>query len=304
MTPVLVILAAGIGSRYGGLKQIDQIGPSGEAIIDYSIYDAIRAGIEKVVFIIRRNIEKDMREVFDEKLRGKIGVDYVYQELEMIPGGYSSPPGRKKPWGTAHAVWTARNAVKAPFLVINADDYYGPGSYRKTVEYLAGMSRDSKSYCMVGYQVRHTLSDYGSVSRGLCEADRDNNLRAVVEVTEIEKQDGRILYKDPEGRQVDLRGDEIVSMNIWGFTPAIFPAIEEEFTHFLAADHDLVKAEIYIPTVINNLVAGGSASVRILPASDRWFGITYRDDKPLAEEFIGQLVKEGTYPENLWTYNG
>ena len=300
MKPVLVILAAGIGSRYGGLKQIDQIGPSGEAIIDYSIYDAIRAGIEKVVFIIRRNIEKDMREVFDEKLGGKIDVDYVYQELEMMPDGFPIPADRMKPWGTAHAVWTARNAVKAPFLVINADDYYGPGSYRKTVGYLAGQNSGSRGFCMVGYQVRHTLSDYGSVSRGLCETDRDSNLKAVVEIKEIEKQDGKIVYKDPQGRQVGLLGDEIVSMNIWGFTPEIFPSIEEEFTRFLAEDHDLLKAELYIPTVINNLVSKGSASVRILPASERWFGITYREDKPLAEEFIGQLVKEGTYPENLW----
>ncbi len=300
MKPALVILAAGMGSRYGGLKQIDRIGPSGEAIIDYSIYDAIRAGIRKVIFIIRRSIEKDMRQVFDDKLKGKIEVEYVFQELEMIPEGFLLSPERVKPWGTAHAVWVARKSVREPFIVINADDFYGAGSYLKTAEYLSGSNESSSRFCMVGYQVRHTMSDFGSVSRGLCEADENSDLRAVVEIMEIEKQNGNIIYKDPQGKEVGLAGDELVSMNIWGFTPEIFPAIEKEFITFLKDRSDNIKAELYIPTVINNLVAAGSAGVRILPASDQWFGVTYREDKPLAEEHINRLIKQGVYPDNLW----
>lgn len=300
--PTLLILAAGIGSRYGGLKQVDQVGPSGEAILDYSIYDAIRAGFNKVVFIIRKSIEKEMREVFEQKLAGRIEVDFVFQELEMIPEGFSIPAGRIKPWGTAHAVWVATEKIMEPFLVINADDFYGPDSYRMTADYLINHSAtNDHDFCMVGFRIQHTLSEFGPVSRGLCEADESNYLKAIVEITEIEQQDGKIVYKNKEGRQVLLSGNEPVSMNVWGFTPAIFSPIGEEFRIFLQEIINNPKAELYIPTIINKLVKKGSARVKILPASDQWFGVTYREDKPMAVKRINQLINKGIYPTNLWT---
>jgi len=302
MKPTLLILAAGIGSRYGGLKQVDQVGPSGEAIIDYSIYDAIRAGFEKVIFIIRKNIEKEMREVFERKLSGRIDTDFVFQELDKVPAGFSFPSKRVKPWGTAHAVWVAAGRIREPFAVINGDDYYGPDSFSKTAEYLSfNFDSGSRNFCMVGFQIRHTLSDFGPVSRGLCESDDRDCLKAVVEITEIENQEGKIFYRNKEGSQVQLNGNELVSMNIWGFTPAIFPYIEEEFRVFLKNNAGNLKAELYIPTVINNLVKKGYVSVRILPATDQWFGVTYREDKPLAIKKIRQLIDKGLYPSKLWS---
>jgi len=300
MRPTLLILAAGIGSRYGGLKQVDQVGPSGEAILDYSIYDAIRAGFKKVVFIIRKNIEKEMREVFERKLSGRIEVDFIFQELDMIPEGYSVPPDRVKPWGTAHAVSVAAAHVREPFLVINADDYYGPASYRMTADYLMSHKGNNKDFCMVGYQIQHTLSEFGPVSRGLCEADEQDYLRAVVEITEIENKDGKIAYKHKDGHQVQLKGTELVSMNVWGFTPAIFPYIDEELKTFLSEHAGNPKAELYIPTIINNLVKKDTARVKILPAADNWFGVTYREDKPMAVTKISHLISGGVYPANLW----
>ena len=301
MKPTLLILAAGMGSRYGGLKQMDQIGPSGEAIIDYSIYDAIRAGFEKVTFIIRKNIEKEFREVFENKLRGKIETEFIFQELEMVPEGMSFSSERVKPWGTAHAVWVARDYIREPFVVINADDFYGAGSYQTIADYLMqdGMV-NSSNYGMVGYQVRHTLSDFGSVTRGVCEASDDDFMKAVVERTEIVKEGQQIYYIDMEEGKVSLSGDELVSMNFWGFTPTIFDQFEKAFTEFINKNSGKPKKELYIPKVINDLVARDIASVKILPSRDQWFGVTYREDKPVAVEHIRKLVEEGVYPDNLW----
>lgn len=302
MKPTLLILAAGMGSRYGGLKQMDQIGPSGEAIIDYSIYDAIRAGFEKVTFIIRKNIEKEFREVFENKLRGKIETEFIFQELEMVPEGISFSSERVKPWGTAHAVWVAKDYIREPFVVINADDFYGAGSYQTIADYLMqdGMV-NSSNYGMVGYQVRHTLSDFGSVTRGVCEASDDDFMKAVVERTEIVKEGQQIYYIDKEEGKVSLSGDELVSMNFWGFTPSIFDHFEKAFTEFINVNAGKPKTELYIPKVINDLVARDVASVKVLPSRDLWFGVTYREDKPVAVEHIRKLVEEGVYPDNLWS---
>jgi hypothetical protein len=304
MKPTLLILAAGMGSRYGSLKQIEAVGPSGEAIIDYSIYDAIRAGFEKVVFVIRKEIEQEFREVFDAKLKGRIAAQFVFQELDMVPRGIRYSPDRAKPWGTAHAVWVAKNHISGPFVVINADDFYGADSYRSMAEYLGGEDPGrtgiKSRYCMMGYQVRYTLSDFGSVSRGVCESGDGQFLDSVVERTEIARESGEIYFRDIGGNRVPLREDVLVSMNIWGFTPDVFSHLESAFTDFIRVNADQLKAEFYIPTVINDLVAGGQASVRILPARDHWFGVTYKEDKPLAISHIRELIGRGQYPDNLW----
>ena len=301
MKPTLLILAAGMGSRYGGLKQIDQVGPSGEAIIDYSIYDAIRAGFEKVTFIIRKNIEKEFREVFENKLKGKIETEFIFQELEMVPEGISYSSERVKPWGTAHAVWVAKNYIREPFVVINADDFYGAGSYQVTADYLMQDNIvNTTNYSMVGYQVQHTLSDFGSVTRGVCEATDDDFMKAVVERTEIVREGQQIYYIDSEEGKVALSGNELVSMNFWGFTPAIFDQFETAFSEFIKINADKLKSELFIPKVINELVASDMANVKILPSRDQWFGVTYREDKPIAIEHIRKLVEQGVYPDNLW----
>jgi NDP-sugar pyrophosphorylase family protein len=301
MKPTLLILAAGIGSRYGGMKQIDQVGPSGEAIIDYSVYDAIRTGFGKIVFVIRKEIESDIREFFEHKLSGKVNMDFVYQELDMIPEGYTCPPGRIKPWGTAHAVWVAASAINEPFVAINADDFYGYGSYKMMAEYLTANSpADSTNFCMIGYQIRNTLSDYGSVSRGVCESDDRSFLKAVVERTEIFKKNGGIAFRDEQGMDVPLSSDTLVSMNIWGFTPVIFEYIRIHFTDFIRENVSNIKAELYIPKIVNEIIKSGKASVKILPATDNWFGVTYKEDKPHAIQNIRKLIEKGIYPPKLW----
>jgi NDP-sugar pyrophosphorylase family protein len=301
MKPTLLILAAGIGSRYGGMKQIDTVGPSGEAIIDYSLFDAIKAGFGKVVFVIRKDIENDFREFLGDKLTEKVKVEFVHQELNMIPSGFSCPPGRIKPWGTAHAVWVAAKAIQEPFVAINADDFYGQGSYLKMAEYLiSNSSVNSTDFCMIGYQIRHTLSEYGSVSRGICESDEKFFLKAVVERTEIFRKDGGIVFRDENSREIPVSPDTLVSMNIWGFTPAIFNHIEKQFSEFIKKSISNIKAEFYITKIVNDMIRNGIGKVKILPATDKWFGVTYREDKPLAIQNIQQLIKKGIYPENLW----
>jgi len=301
MKPTLLILAAGIGSRYGGMKQIDQVGPSGEAIIDYSLYDAIKAGFGKIVFVIRKEIEKDIREFLKHKLTGKIKMEFVHQELDMIPEGFTCPPDRIKPWGTAHAVWVAAKAIKEPFVAVNADDFYGRGSYLKMAEYLISNSRvNNTNFCMIGYQIQHTLSDFGSVSRGICEADEHSNLKAVVERTEIFRKDERIVYRDENAKEIELSAETLVSMNIWGFTPSIFTHIEKQLSEFIRNNISNIKAEIYIPKIVNDIIRNGTGNVKILPATDKWFGVTYKEDKPLAVQNIIKLIEAGIYPDNLW----
>lgn len=302
MKPTLLILAAGIGSRYGGMKQIDQVGPSGEAIIDYSLYDAIKAGFGKIVFVIRKDIENDIREFLRHKLTGKINMEFVHQELDMIPDGFTCPPDRIKPWGTAHAIWVASKAIKEPFVAINADDFYGRGSYMQMAEYLKSKSQvNSSNFCMIGYQIQHTLSEHGSVSRGICEADEQSGLKAVVERTEIFKKNDGIVFRDENAREVHLSPDTLVSMNIWGFTPVIFDHIEQQFSEFIRKNISNIKAELYIPKIVNEMIKNGKGNVKILPATDKWFGVTYKEDKSLAVQNIRRLIEQGVYPDNLWT---
>ena len=296
----LLVLAAGIGSRYGGLKQIDPVGPGGETIIDYSIYDAIRAGFGKVVFVIRRDIEADFKAVFGKKFADKVAVDYVYQELDALPAGFTVPAGRVKPWGTGHAVLVARQAINEPFVALNADDFYGASSFRTLADYLQTVPQNSTEYAMVGFILRNTLSEYGTVSRGLCETDSQNYLHHVVELTKIAKKGQQAEYLDDAGESHPLSGDEIVSMNIWGFTPAIFDALEHQFVEFLRAKGSEEKSEMYIPTVVNTLISKGQANVKVLPSQDSWFGVTYQQDRSYVIRSIRALIEQGHYPEQLW----
>ena len=276
-SPTLVVMAAGMGSRYGGLKQLDRVGPSGETIIDYSIYDATRAGFSKVVFVIRKEIETAFRETIGERFSGRISVDYVYQELSA---------GRTKPWGTAHAVLCAADSIDTPFAVINADDFYGPQSFRLLAQHLCSNSPD---YAMVAYPLRHTLSSFGPVSRGICDVDSSGFLRKIVERTGI----------PPKGHASEFTGGELVSMNVWGFTPAIFPELNEYFARFVNEHTHDPAAEAYLPTFVDELIAARRANVRVLRTPDPWFGITYRDDLPRVAASIRSLIAAGQYPECL-----
>ncbi len=295
--PTLVVLAAGMGSRYGGLKQIDPVGPCGETIIDYSIYDALRAGFGKLVFIIRKDIEQVFRQFVGSRFQQRIAVEYVFQELDMLPPGFSLPHGRTKPWGTTHAILAAAAAVHEPFAVINADDFYGAESYRVLAEHLQSGSQD---YAMVGFVLRNTLSDFGSVSRGVCHVSDDNFLRGVVELTHIERDGHGAINKDAAGQITTLTGDELVSMNMWGFTPAIFPQLQERFQSFLSLNSASERAECYLPSAVNELVLAGNARVKVLRTNDAWFGFTYREDHPRVAASIVRLIHDDRYPERLW----
>jgi hypothetical protein len=292
MQPTLLVMAAGMGSRYGGLKQIDAVGPSGEMIIDYSIYDALRAGFARLVFVIRHDIEAPFREAIGSKFEKRIAVDYVFQELDELPQGFTVPPGRTRPWGTTQAILLAEKVLYEPFAAINADDFYG----RESFQVLAGFLRASgNDYAMVGYTLRNTLSEHGSVSRGVCECDAKGYLRAVTELTKVEKR-GR--GAQAEGRT--LSGDELVSMNFWGFTPLVFPQLRERFGTFLQRSGQELKSECYIPTTVNELVASGTARVKVLPTTASWFGVTYQEDRPRVTAGIRELVARCEYPERLW----
>lgn len=297
--PTLLILAAGMGSRYGGLKQIDKIGPSGEAIIDYSIYDAIRAGFGKVVFVIRRELEADFRDFFEDKLRGRIKMEFVYQELDNVPEGIEISAERKKPWGTGHAILVAAEKIREPFVAINADDFYGEGAYRAVADYF-NMNDKPADHCMVGYNLGMTLSDYGTVSRGVCSSDKQGFLEQITEVTNIEKKNGEVGYRNKSGEWVKLTGEEVVSMNIWGFYPGIFEIFRKGFETFIEGAKDDPKAEYYIAWPLMDMIESGRGRVKILRTDDRWFGVTYREDKNSAIERINGLIELGRYPENLW----
>lgn len=298
----LVVLAAGMGSRYGSLKQMDGVGPNNEAIIDYSIYDAIRAGFTKVVFVIRHSFEKEFREVFDpSRFGGKVKVDFVFQELDYLPEGFSVPEGREKPWGTNHAVMMAKSAVDGPFAVINADDFYGKDSYAVLGEYLQTLRGKENRYAMVGFQISNTISENGTVSRGICSEDAQGNLTGMIERHGIERrEDGQIVFVDENGKQQPLGDSTPVSMNMFGFTPDYFQHSEDYFKTFITENISNLKAEFYIPLMVNNLVEGGVASMKVLPTDAVWFGVTYKADKPMVEERIRQLIAEGVYPEKLW----
>ncbi|MEN8116300.1 MAG: sugar phosphate nucleotidyltransferase [Bacteroidota bacterium] len=299
MKPTLLILAAGMGSRFGGLKQVEPIGPYGEAIIDYSIYDAIRAGFGKVVFIIRESFADAFKEKFNAKLKGKIEVDYVYQELDMLPEGFSLPEGREKPWGTAHAILVAKDVVKEPFCALNADDFYGKNAYQVMADFLTS-SQSETEYSMVGYHLKNTLSDHGSVSRGVCKVDENQNLQKIVETTKILKQGDAAVSVEEDGSETTLTGNESVSMNIWGFKPSLFNVLEAKFIDFLKTEIGKPKSEMYIPSVVFEIIEAQQANVKVLKANSPWFGVTYKEDKPIVVEKINALIKQGEYPEKLW----
>ncbi|MDR0581914.1 MAG: nucleotidyltransferase [Prevotellaceae bacterium] len=299
MQPTLVLMAAGMGSRYGGLKQLDGIGPHGEVIMDYSIYDALRAGFGKVVFVVRRSFEKEF-ELFARRFGGTVQYDIVLQEIENIPAGYSYPPGRTKPWGTNHAVMMAAPVVREPFAVLNADDYYGVHSFRIMADYLQSVTAGQNRYCMVGFQLGNTLSETGGVSRGICQVDAKQRLTGITECHQIQRINGHIRYLDDENNTVILAGDTPVSMNMWGFTPDYFAHSERLFKVFLQANSQNPKAEFYIPAAVNELIQSRAATVSILPTASQWFGVTYREDRPTVMKRLTQLHKEKVYPGKLF----
>ena len=301
MKPTLFVLAAGMGSRYGGLKQLDGLGPSGETIMDYSIFDAIRGGFGKVVFVIRKDFEADFRTKILSKYENHIPVEVVFQSVDDLPEGFACPEGRTKPWGTNHAVLMGRKVIREPFAVINADDFYGDDAYRTMADYLRSVAGQKNHYCMVGYEIRNTLSEHGAVSRGVCGVDRNGNLTSMVERTRIERrEDGRIAYEDERGEWVPMADDTPVSMNMFGFTPDYFDYSEKYFSTYLKDNIDNPKSEFYIPTMVNKLVSDGKAQLRVLRSSARWFGVTYKEDRPAVVERIAKLVEAGVYPAKLW----
>ena len=301
--PTLLVLAAGMGSRYGSLKQMDGVGPNGEAIIDYSIYDAIRAGFGKVVFVIRHSFADAFKAMFNaERFGGRIAVEYVYQELDYLPEGFSVPEGREKPWGTNHAVMMGADAVKEPFAVINADDFYGENAYKVIGDYLSRLDGSRDNYCMVGYEVNKTLSENGTVSRGVCTLTEDGYLASMVERTKIERnKEGVIVFHDL-GDDVALDENTPVSMNLFGFTPDYFDYSKEEFKAFLGNPQTMAnpKAEFFIPLMVNKLIGSGKAKMKVLHTSAKWFGVTYKEDKPALMAKIEALIADGVYPRNLW----
>jgi UTP-glucose-1-phosphate uridylyltransferase len=298
--PTLLVLAAGMGSRYGSLKQIDKLGPSGETITDYSIYDAVRAGFGKVVFVIRKSLEADFREVFS-KFSDKIEVEYAFQELDNVPEGIQVPAERQKPWGTGHAVLVAASKIDTPFAVINADDFYGADAYKVMANHLMSQTgSDKNSYSMVGYILENTLSEHGHVSRGVCETDANNSLKSICERTQIQRSNGQIVFKDSDESWKPLTGKEYVSMNFWGFPKSIFPLLENKFKAFIEANSQNIKSEFYIPFAVDDLIHEGHANVHVLSSSAKWFGVTYKEDKPTTIQRIQELVNAGAYPSKLW----
>lgn len=301
MRPTLLILAAGMGSRYGGLKQIEPVGPSGETILEYSIFDAIRAGFGKIVFVIRHSFADEFISLIESRLKGKIEVDYVYQELDYLPAGYQLPADRTKPWGTGHAILMAKDAIHEPFAAINADDFYGAQAFQEIAAFFQnGVS--PATYAMVGYLLKNTLSEFGTVSRGVCRTDQDNNLIEITERTKIAREGNAVFYKE-EGTKLELDENSPVSMNFWGFHPNLFTHLENQFKEFLNEKINVSKSEFYIPSVIFNLIQSGIVQSKVLNADSPWFGVTYPEDKPFVTEQIRQLVNQGHYPENLWKIN-
>ncbi|MFV0554847.1 MAG: NDP-sugar synthase [Mangrovibacterium sp.] len=299
MKPTLLILAAGMGSRYGGLKQIDPFGPNGETIIEYSVFDAIRAGFGKVVFVIRESFADDFKAIFDSKLKGKIEVEYVYQELNKLPEGYACPEEREKPWGTGHAILMAKDVIKEPFASINADDFYGKESFEVMAEFLKNECT-ADQYSMMGYSLKNTLSEYGSVSRGICESDDKQNLTVIVERHEIRREAQGIVCNDGKGELMTIAENSPASMNYWGFHPSLFAKLEDLFKRFLDADINTPKSEFYIPNVVFDLIKDKSAATKVLEADSPWFGVTFPDDKPFVVGKIQDLTDKGVYPAKLW----
>jgi hypothetical protein len=303
MDPALVVMAAGIGSRYGGFKQIDPIGPGGEIVLDYSIYDALKAGFGKVVFVIRKDIEIAFREKIGSTVEKRVNTTYIYQELCDVPAGFSVPNERKKPWGTAHAVLCCKKSVYTPFAVINADDFYGATAYQGLAQYLrrAQDGKDYYDYCMIGYVLGNTLSEHGHVARGVCEVSPEGFLRGIHERTHIERYPEGVMFTENGVDRVKLAADCTVSMNMWGFTPSMFIELEARFPQFLGENTDnLLKAEYFLPDVVGSLVREKKARVKVLPTGEEWFGVTYPEDRPRVQAAIRHLIDKGKYPEKLW----
>jgi dTDP-glucose pyrophosphorylase len=299
MKPALLVLAAGMGTRYGGNKQLDNVGPSGETIIDYSIYDAIRAGFGKIVFVIRRDIEEQVRERFVARLKGKIEVDFVIQEITNLPEGVKVSPERQKPWGTSHAILVTSKKIREPFGVINADDYYGVESFKILHDFLVN-DEDPNSYCIVGYKLGNTLSEHGHVNRGVCGVGADGLLKNIVETRQIEKTPDGAKAPLSDGKFQMFTGDEVVSMNLWGFKPSCFNFLNDEFRNFINRNGMDLKAELDIPSSIDKFVKNGEITIKILMSNERWFGVTYREDKEFVVESINRMISRNVYPAKIY----
>lgn len=303
MKPTLLVLAAGMGSRYGGLKQLDGFGPSGETIMDYSVYDALGAGFGKVVFVIRREFESAFRTAVGDKYASRVPVEYVFQQLDDLPPGFTVPSGRTKPWGTTHAIWCARRAIAEPFVSINADDYYGKTAFKAVAEYLlrAPSAEHAADYCMVGYPILQTLSEHAAVTRAICRVDEGGFLESLAECSKVERTPDGAQYVDSGGETHLLDGDEVVSMNFWGFTPFVFEQLERHLTRFLENQREAPGAsECLIPVVVGELLKEEMAKVRVLSTSDAWFGVTHPEDKPNVTKTIAEMVTRGDYPSPIW----
>ena len=299
MKPTLFILAAGMGSRYGGLKQLDGLGPNGETIMDYSVFDAMRAGFGKVVFVIRKDFEEDFRKVVLSKYADHVPCEVCFQGIDNLPEGFTRNLERTKPWGTNHAVLMAKDIIKEPFMVINADDFYGKESFEVMANFLLSVEGQEGKYCMAGYRVGNTLSEHGTVSRGVCATDDKGFLTDVVERTAIENKNGHIVYQD-NGVDVEIPFETPVSMNMWGFTPEYFTYAEEAFKAFLKENSQELKAEFYIPTLVNDMINSGKATCQVLDTTAKWFGVTYADDRQMVVDKIQALVDAGVYPNKLF----
>jgi dTDP-glucose pyrophosphorylase len=298
MQPTLLILAAGMASRYGSMKQIQSFGPSGETIMDYSIYDAMKSGFKKVVFIIRKDFAEDFKAIFEPKLKGKIETDYVYQDLHSYVGDFQVPEERKKPWGTAHAVLCAKDAIKEPFAVINADDFYGKDAFEKAYHFLTAESNLS-THSIIGYDLSKTLSENGTVSRGVCQVDSKGNLVSIAERTKIYREGSKIVYEE-NGEKVEVPDTSPVSMNFWCFDPSVFAFIETLFKDFLANKATDPKAEFFIPIIGDAFINQGKGVIKVIPTSAQWFGVTYKEDAPGVKQSLDNLVDSGAYPEKIW----
>jgi choline kinase len=301
MSPTLLILAAGIGSRFGGLKQAEGVGPSGEAILDYSIYDAIRAGFKKVVFVIRKDILEDMQRIFFDKWMDKIEVDYVFQEVDNLPGGQWLTAERVKPWGTGHALWVAKDKVKEPFCVINADDFYGRRSYELAANFLGNIDNLLQGrYALIGYILKNTLSEHGYVSRAECQTDEDFLLKSITERLKIKREGEKVVFQDDNGEIRTISEDTVVSMNIWGFMPSLFEHLEKDMLIFLKENSESLKAEFLLPNVIDRLIKSGEVEIPVLPTEAQWFGMTYKEDLEIVRGKLMELVRRGDYPMPVW----
>ncbi len=299
MKPTLVIMAAGMASRYGSMKQIQQFGPGGETIMDYSIYDAINAGFDKVVFVIRKDFAEDFKSIFEPKLKGKVKTEYIFQEMDAYLDGRSIPDNRKKPWGTSHAILCTKEVVDEPFAVINADDFYGSDGFKKACDFLNNDCKENV-YAIVGYELSKTLSENGSVSRGVCEVDNNDNLIAINERVKIYREAGKIVYEDIDGIKHEIPEDAKASMNFWCFHPTVFSYLEEEFKKFLNQNINDPKAEFLIPHTADQFIRSKKKVIKVLPTNAKWFGVTYKEDAPVVTENIKQLVTEKVYSPKLW----